>query len=64
MNEQQQALVNAIPATGRIAYEELERNLRSQGKSLVLQEFHPMRRKKLINAVVDPADNKLYVSRV
>lgn len=63
MPPEKQALIDAIPATGRILYEALYQQLQSTGQQASLAHFHAMRRTKEITAEIDPADKKLYVSR-
>lgn len=64
MPPEKQTLLDAIPVTGRIPYEELHRQLQSTGQQASLAHFHQMRRTKEIVAEIDPTDRKLYVSRV
>lgn len=65
MNEQQKAILEALPASGEMSYEALRTKLITAGQQSALQQFHTMRRKGLVTVRLEQTDSGLvsFVSR-
>ncbi len=65
MNEQKQVLLNALPATGEITYDDFRQKVVTQGQEQALEQFHAMRRKEQIKVRMDSSTGAvvLYLSR-
>jgi hypothetical protein len=63
--EARTVLVDAVPATGEILYDDLYNNLLVAGERKAIAEFHAMRRSGQLATRIERTDNgaQLYVSR-
>lgn len=65
MNQEQQTLFDAVPASGEIEYQALYDSLYSTGKGGSTRHFHAMRRAGLVSVRTErtPDGLKMFVSR-
>jgi hypothetical protein len=62
-DEAKQVVLNALPASGEVEYEEFYNSLQAAGERVAVRNFHNLRKAGDVVARVDPTTGKLYVSR-
>jgi len=61
--ELKQQVLDAVPATGEVVYDDLRQNLIMSGNQKALGQFHSMRRAGELAVRLNREDGKLYVAR-